>query len=137
MLSLLSSNSKNAFQESRKMRKLSNLVNQVLITNYSKCRIWIFWILEFSTNFCSIKTDLSGYTVASFRFSKTPHNWRFFGILIQLLSIQNVNVARYARNVERDFLLWKPCIYVRYSPPWVLYDIILLYHRYSSRSHYM
>ena len=31
-----------------------------LFENYSKCRIWI---LAFSTNFCPIKTDLSGNTV--------------------------------------------------------------------------
>ena len=31
-----------------------------LFKNYSKCRIWI---LAFSTNFCPIKTDLSGNTV--------------------------------------------------------------------------
>ena len=28
-----------------------------------KCRIWTFGILAFSTNFCPIKTDLSGNTV--------------------------------------------------------------------------
>ena len=28
-----------------------------MFENYSKCRIWI---LAFSTNFCAIKTDLSG-----------------------------------------------------------------------------
>ena len=34
-----------------------------LFENYSKCRIWIFGILAFSTNFCPIKIDLSGNTV--------------------------------------------------------------------------
>ena len=34
-----------------------------LFENYSKCRIWIFLILAFSTNFCRFKTDLSGNTV--------------------------------------------------------------------------
>ena len=34
-----------------------------LFENYSKCHIWIFLILAFSTNFCPIKTDLSGNTV--------------------------------------------------------------------------
>ena len=32
----------------------------IFTLNYSKCRIWI---LAFSTNFCPIKTDLSGNTV--------------------------------------------------------------------------
>ena len=34
-----------------------------LFENYSKCRIWIFVLWHFSTNFCHIKTDLSGNTV--------------------------------------------------------------------------
>ena len=42
-----------------------------------------FWILSFSTNFCPIKSDLSGNTV-----------WP---------QLKNVNVARFARNVEWDF----------------------------------
>ena len=36
---------------------------------------------------------------ASFRFSKFCHNWRF---LFELLSTQNVNLAPFARNVERS-----------------------------------
>ena len=34
-----------------------------LFENYSKCRIWIFDILAFSTHFCPMKTELSGNTV--------------------------------------------------------------------------
>ena len=34
-----------------------------LFKNYSKCLIWIFEMLALSTNFCPIKTDLSGNTV--------------------------------------------------------------------------
>ena len=30
--------------------------------------------------------------------------WAIFGIFDELLSTQNVNVARFARNVEQDFL---------------------------------
>ena len=40
---------------------------------------------------------------ASFRFSKTRQNGPFLAFLILRLSIQNVNVARFARNVEWDF----------------------------------
>ena len=34
-----------------------------LFENYSKCRIWIFEFWAFSTNFCPIKSHLSGNTV--------------------------------------------------------------------------
>ena len=46
---------------------------------------------------------------ASFRFSK----WTIFGIFNELLSTQNVNVARFARNVEWDFFsdFQTPCKY--------------------------
>ena len=47
------------------------------------------------TNFCPIKTDLSGNT-ANFRLSKTRQNGPFW----VFLSTQNVSVARFARNVE-------------------------------------
>ena len=61
--------------------------------NYLKCR---FWILAFFTNFCPFKNDLSSNTVwPSFSFSETRQNWPFF--------VQNVNVARFARNIEWDF----------------------------------
>ena len=36
-------------------------------------------------------------------FPKNHQNWPFLGIFNQLLSTQNVNVARFARNVEWDF----------------------------------
>ena len=48
---------------------------------------------EFFTNFCPIKIDLSGNTI----FQKFL-NWPFLSIL------RNVNVARFARNVEWDLL---------------------------------
>ena len=36
--------------------------------------------------------------------------WTIYGILNELLSILNVNVARFARNVERDFsVIFKHC----------------------------
>ena len=69
-----------------------------LFENYSECRIWI---LAFFFIFCPIKTDLSGNTVwpqASVfqKLAKIDHCWHF-------LSKQDVNVARFARNVEWDF----------------------------------
>ena len=65
-----------------------------------------FWILAFSTNFWPIKSDLSGNTVwpQASVFKNSP-NWIIFGIFNQLLSPQNVNVARFARNFGlRHFL---------------------------------
>ena len=52
---------------------------RTLFENYSKCRIWI---LAFSTNFCFIKSDLSGNTVwpqaSSFqKLAKIDHFWHF------------------------------------------------------------
>ena len=69
--------------------------------NYSKCRISI---LAFSNMFCPIKTDLSGKTVwpQASGFQKVD-KLTIFGIFNQLLSTQNVNVARFVRNVESDF----------------------------------
>ena len=51
-----------------------------MFENYSKCRIWIFDILAFSTNFCPIKSDLSGNTVwpqaSGFqKLAKMDHFW--------------------------------------------------------------
>ena len=51
--------------------------------NYSKCRIWIFWIMAFSINFCPIKSDLSGNTVwphaSGFqKLAKMDHFWHFW-----------------------------------------------------------
>ena len=50
-----------------------------MFENYSKCRIWI---LAFSTNFCPIKSDLSGNTVwpqaSGFqKLDKKNHFWHF------------------------------------------------------------
>ena len=75
-----------------------------MFENYSKCRIWIFWILVFFTNFCLIKIDRSGNTfglqaLGFQKLAEIDHFWRFY----QLLCTQNVNVARFARNVECDF----------------------------------
>ena len=63
-----------------------------------------FPILAFSTNFCPIKVYLSGNTVRpqASGFQKLA-KIDPFGIFNELLSTQNVNVARFARNVECDF----------------------------------
>ena len=58
-----------------------------------------FWILGFSTNFCPIKTDLSGNTVwpQASVFPKNSPNWPFWAFSINFCSTQ---------NVEWDFFLW-------------------------------
>ena len=44
-------------------------------------------------------------------FFKNSSNWPFFGIFNKLLSTQNVNVARFARNVEWDSsVIFKHCV---------------------------
>ena len=80
--------------------------------NHKKCRIWI---LTISINFCPFRNDLSGNTVRpqASGFQKLA-KIDPFGIFNELLSTQNVNVARFARNVDRDFFydfltLWSLC----------------------------
>ena len=66
--------------------------------------IYFFLILAFSTYLCPVKIDLSGNTVwpqaSGFQKLVKMDN---FGIFNLLLSIQNVIIARFARNVEWDF----------------------------------
>ena len=71
-----------------------------LFKNYSKCRIWL---LAFSTNFCPIKTDLSGNTVwpQASGFPKTRPNGPFLAFLINFCPLKML--ARFAPNVEWDF----------------------------------
>ena len=78
------------------------LVNQT--KNHPKCPSWVFSISAFSTNFCPFKSDMSGNTVwpQASGFQKLP-KLAIFGIFDELLSTQNVNVARFARNIECDF----------------------------------
>ena len=62
-------------------------------------------ILASSTNVFPIESDLSGNTVWSkaLDFQKT-RQIGLFGIFKELLSPHNVNVARFARVIEWDFL---------------------------------
>ena len=64
-----------------------------------------FRILAFSAIFVLIKFScLVTLFDHKFQIYKDSSKWTIFGIFNQLLSTQNVNVARYARNVEWDFL---------------------------------
>ena len=56
-----------------------------------------FSILAFSANYCPTKIDLYGNTVL---LQVLGCQIDFFGIFNELLATQNVNVARFARNVE-------------------------------------
>ena len=63
-----------------------------------------FLILAFSSNFCPIKTDLSGNNVdRKLQIFKNSPKWTIFGIFNLFLSIQNVSIARFARIVKWDF----------------------------------
>jgi len=65
----------------------------------------IFLVLTFFNNFCRIKSDLSGNTVWTQASGyQKPAKLTTFGIFNELLCSHNVNVTRFARNVERDFL---------------------------------
>ena len=55
-----------------------------------------FSFLAFSTNVSPMKSNPSGNTVC-----QDSSKWTIFD---ELLSTQNVNVARFARNIECDFL---------------------------------
>ena len=72
--------------------------------NCSKCRILTFQFWYFLSIFALLKVT---YLVTLFDlklkvFKKSP-KLTIFGIFNDLLSTQNVNVARFARNVECDF----------------------------------
>ena len=69
-----------------------------------KCRnsILLFW--HFPSIFVSLKlTCLVTLFDSKLQVFKNSPNWPFFGIFNELLSTQNVNAARFARNVEWDF----------------------------------
>ena len=69
-----------------------------------KSVIYDIWILAFSTDFRTIKIDLSGNTIwPQLQVFKNLPKLTILGIFNELLSMQNLNVARFARNVEWDF----------------------------------
>ena len=87
------------------------LVNQT--KNHPKCPIWVFPIRHFPTIFVQLKMT---WQVTLFDrkfqvFKKSP-KLTIFGNFNELLSTQNVNVARFARNVEWDFLSYFHTLWV-------------------------
>ena len=82
---------------------------RIVFENHQKCLIWIdqFWRFQPIWYHC---------LTATFGFSKTRQNWH----INQLLSTQNVNLARFARNVECDFGgdLQTPCDVLKNEAWW-------------------
>ena len=75
-----------------------------MFENYSKCRIWISEFWHFPPIFVLLKlTCLLTLFDRKLQVFKNSPKWTMFGIFNSLLSTQNVNVARFARNVEWDF----------------------------------
>ena len=72
-----------------------------LFENYSKCRLWIW---DFRPIFVLlILTCLVTLFDRKLQVFKNSPKLTILGIFNKLLSTQNVNVARFARNVEWDF----------------------------------
>ena len=75
--------------------------NFTLFEKYSKCRIGIFKFWHFPPIFVLLKlTCLVTMFDRKLQVFKNSSKWTIFGIFNQLLSTQNVNVVRFARNVE-------------------------------------
>ena len=74
-----------------------------MFENNSKCHIFDFRILAFSTNFLVIKVTCL-VTLFDRKIFKNSPKWTIFGNLNELLSTQNVNVARFARNLTTFFV---------------------------------
>ena len=88
--------------------------------NYSKYRIWTFKYWHFSSIFVLIKvTNLVTLFDRKIQVFKNSPKLTIFVIFNELLSTQNVSVARFARNVEWDFFcdfqtLWNVVIIPRH-----------------------
>ena len=84
-----------------------HLYAYTLFENHLKCLIWI---LAFTTNFCPTTIDLSGNTVwpQTLDFKKSQK----LTIFDELLSTQNVKVARFARDFLFDFQTLCYCCFV-------------------------
>ena len=84
-----------------------------MFENYSKCRIWIFEFWHFQPIFVLLKlTCLVTLFDRKLQGFKNSPKWTIFGVFNSLLSTQNVNVARFARNVEWDF-------FCDFQTPWI------------------
>ena len=80
--------------------------SSILFENYPKCRICNFQFWHFPPIFGLLKvTCLVTLFDGKLQVFKTSPKLAIFGIFNELLYPQNVNAARFARKVERDFFL--------------------------------
>ena len=82
--------------------------------NHPKWRISVFQFWHFPSIFVLLKlTCLVTLFDRKLQVFKKSPKWIIFGISSKLLSTQNVNVARFARNVEWDFFcdFQTPCVF--------------------------
>ena len=70
---------------------------------HSKCRIWIFQFWHFSPILSKFTCLVTVFDRKLQVFKNSP-KLTIFGIFNELLTTQNINVARFARNVKWDFL---------------------------------
>ena len=99
---------------------IGTLIPPKSFENYSKCRIWIFEFWHFPPIFVLLKlTCLVTLFDRKLQVFKNSPKWTIFGIFNELLSTQNVNVARFARNVEWDF-------FCDFQTPWVCIYIFMV-----------
>ena len=82
------------------------------VENYSKWLIWILWFWHFPPILVLLKLicllTLFAWKLQVF---KNSPKVAIFGIFNELLSTQNVKIARFARNVEWDFFFSKDFLY--------------------------
>ena len=94
--------------------KVPNIRKWVMISNsnYLKSGIWIFEFWHFPPICILLKLTCLVTLFDCKLFINSPQ-WTIFGIFNELLSTQNVNVARFNRNVEWDLFcdFQTPCIF--------------------------
>ena len=89
------------FQFKKKLVKIDYFWHFWWTFVYSKCRIWVYQTWHFSSIFVLLKlTCLVTLFDCKIQVFKNSPKLTIFGIFNELLSTQNVNVARFARNVE-------------------------------------
>ena len=85
-------------------------ITATVFENHSKCRIWI------SINFHQVWTCLVTLFDHKLQVFKTRQIGLFIGIFNELLSTQNGNVARFARN-ETFSVIFNQCGHMQITKP--------------------
>ena len=97
------------------MWSVCKIITDTVFENHPKSRILNFSIMAFPAIFVLLKlTCLVTLFDRKLQVFKISPKLTLFGIFNELLSTQNVNVARFARNVECDFFrdFQTLCIYL-------------------------